>query len=412
MIRYRLPENWIKFDLASLAEQFIAAKAAIKTLGSFPFQRDWVEELQRLELRREVAGTSRIEGADFTENELDEALKESPAQLFTRSQRQAHAAAETYRWIATIPDDRPVDADLICEIHRRMVTGADDDHCPPGVIRGKDQNVNFGAPRHRGAEGGGECKVAFGKLIGAINGPFRNLDPLLRGLAAHYHIAAVHPFLDGNGRTARALEILFLQRAGLRDICFIAVSNYYYEEKQQYLQSLTSSREAGHDLRPFFLFALRGLELQAERLIQTIRNRLSRVVFRNLAHELFDKLTSERKRIIAKRQLAILDLLLGTDRPLQMMEIQYELFKGTVYRGLKNRETAFLRDLEGLVQLSVIEVLPESVREPLIPGLAIRLKMKWPEEITGTEFYRKLKSRPSANIHRALFQMTRPPKHR
>ena len=38
----------------------------------------------------------------------------------------------------------------------------------------------------------------------------------------------MHPFVDGNGRTARALEALMLQRAGLRDSSFIAMSNYYY----------------------------------------------------------------------------------------------------------------------------------------------------------------------------------------
>jgi Fic family protein len=39
--------------------------------------------------------------------------------------------------------------------------------------------------------------------------------------------AAMHPFADGNGRTARALEALLLQRAGLREACFIPMSNYF-----------------------------------------------------------------------------------------------------------------------------------------------------------------------------------------
>jgi Fic family protein len=41
----------------------------------------------------------------------------------------------------------------------------------------------------------------------------------------------MHPFLDGNGRTARALEALMLQRTGLRDTLLIAMSNYSYEQK-------------------------------------------------------------------------------------------------------------------------------------------------------------------------------------
>ena len=61
-------------------------------------------------------------------------------------------------------------------------------------------------------------------------------------LALHYHFAAMHPFLDGNGRSARALEALMLQRTGLRDTLFIAISNYYYEEKAEYLSALAEVR--------------------------------------------------------------------------------------------------------------------------------------------------------------------------
>ncbi len=68
-----------------------------------------------------------MEGAEFTERELDAALRETPEQLRTRSQRQARAAVRAYRWISEIPPDRPVDEILIREIHRKIVTGADDD---------------------------------------------------------------------------------------------------------------------------------------------------------------------------------------------------------------------------------------------------------------------------------------------
>src|SRR5205823_5085377 len=103
--------------------ELVNAKAAILSLRATPHQRDWVEAMQKLQLKMEVAGTSRIEGADFTERELDAALDlGKPAiELATRSQRQARAAAETYRWIATIPDDRPVTEELVLEFHRRIV---------------------------------------------------------------------------------------------------------------------------------------------------------------------------------------------------------------------------------------------------------------------------------------------------
>ncbi len=104
VIRYEIPDRWAKYDGLALVSELTEAKAAIMSLTTIPYQRSWAEALQELELKREVAGTSRIEGADFTERELDEALQdETPAERLSRSQRQARSAKTTYRWIAGLP---------------------------------------------------------------------------------------------------------------------------------------------------------------------------------------------------------------------------------------------------------------------------------------------------------------------
>ena len=224
VVQYQIPERWIKYDAEALFSALVEAKASVLSLKSIPYQRSWAEALQNVQLKQEVAGTSRIEGAEFTEHELDLALlDEAPEEAMTRSQRQARAAVNTYRWIARLEDDHPITDKLIREVHRRIVTGCDDDHCPPGQLRGDGENVIFGTPRHRGVEGGSECESAFQKLCDAVQAEFRNHDILIQALALHYHLGAMHPFLDGNGRTARALEALMLQRSGLRDELFIAL---------------------------------------------------------------------------------------------------------------------------------------------------------------------------------------------
>jgi len=358
------------------------------TLKGMPYQREWVEDLQKVELKREVAGTSRIEGADFTEKELEAAMNETAEELFTRSQKQARAASNTYRWIATIPDDKPVDADLVYQIHRRIVTGADDDHCPPGVLRQQDENVNFGQPRHRGAEGGQECQDAFNGLMNSLQQQYGDHDPLIQALAAHYHFAAMHPFLDGNGRTARALEALLLQHTGLRDFCFIAMSNYYYDEKTAYLGALTAVRSQRHDLTPFFLFGLKGIEIQAKRLLKEIQIRIKKAIFRNLMYDLFGRLKSEKRRVIAERQIEILKLLLQNDR------VVYEDLVKQVrghYEGLKTVYQTMYRDLNGLIGLGAIEWCRDDKDR-----IVFSLQLDWPEKITETEFFEKLKNLPKA----------------
>ncbi len=387
MIPYRFPEHWFKYDPAAINGELVEAAAAVQALKAVPYQRDWVEALQAVELKREIAGTSRIEGAEFSDAELEAALAESPEKLHTRSQRQAHAAVKTYRWIATIPTDRPVDEALILEIHRRMVTGADDDHCEPGRLRGADHNVNFGQPRHRGAAGGRECASAFKQFVHALTTQFRAQPPLLAALAAHYHLAAIHPFMDGNGRTARALEALLLQRAGLRDTCFIAMSNYYYEEKQGYLAALSHVRDDNYDLTAFFKFALRGVALQAKRMLEEIRTQVAKALFKNTMYELFGRLKSTRRRVLAARQMEILHTLLKQER-MHTAELMDECLRSAAYAHLKEPRMALARDLVALLDLNAIRFDDDDQQ--------VAIRLEWPQVIDETKFLAYFRSLPKA----------------
>ncbi len=392
MIRYTFASNWTFYDVLSLIPELTEAKAAVLALTTIPAQRSWSDKLQDMQLKREVAGTSRIEGAEFTEAELDAALKENPGQLFTRSQKQARAAKLTYQWIAGLPDDFPINQNLILEVHRRIVTDADDDHCPPGRLRAADENVTFGAPRHRGAEGGDECAKAFARLDVAIQHEFKGHDILIQALALHYHFAAIHPFLDGNGRTARALEALFLQRAGLRNSLFIAMSNYYYDEKVAYLNALNESRSKGHDLTPFLRFGLKGVSIQCKRLFTEIRNQVSKALFRNVMFDLFNRLESTRKRVIAHRQIQLLKLLLEIDE-IRLTDLRNKT--RTDYDSLQMAADAFLRDVVGLHHLGAITIRNEKDQ----PWFWVSVNLDWPTQITETEFFERVKNLPKAKSH-------------
>jgi Fic family protein len=393
VIRYQSPGHLLRYDPVAITPELAEAKAAVLALTAIPYQRRWVEALQEVQLKREVAGTSRIEGAEFTERELDAALRETTEQLFTRSQRQAHAAMRTYRWLAWIPLDQPINGDFIREVHRRLVTGADDDHCPPGVLRGRDQNVVFGFPQHRGVDGGPECAQAFDHLCRAIEREFPQHDLLIQALGLHYHLGAMHPFLDGNGRTARALEAAMLQRAGLRDT-LIAMSNYYYDEKQEYLKALSDTRAAGHDLTPFLKFGLRGVALQCRRLTAEIVREVQKALYRDVMYDLFNRLLSTRKRVIAKRQIEILKLFLERE------EIPWEeVISATEhhYANLANPLKALVRDLGYLLDLQALSVERDGQKRTIF-----RIRLDWPTYITETRFFEAVNRLPQGKTYSFL----------
>ncbi len=391
VIRYALPEAWIRYDHQAIFTELMNAKAALLAMMQMPVQRSWADKLQEVQLKREVAGTSRIEGAEFTERELDAAMRETPEQLETRSQKQAAAAVATYRWIATLPTDFPIDQNLIRDVHRRLVTGCDDDHCVPGQLRAPDENVTFGAPRHRGVEGGEHCAEAMRQLAESVQTSFRAHDPLIQALTLHYHFAAMHPFIDGNGRTARALEALMLQRTGLRDTLFIAMSNYYYENITAYLNILNDTRTGEHDLTPFLKFGLKGIESQCRRLFAEIRQHVAKALFRNTMTDLFVRMKSPRKRVMSERHLQLLNLLLAEEE----MTLSILTEKTRHFYTVKNPFKALIRDLNYLIRLQAVRFkkLPEDGE------YLLTINMDWATQITETEFFKRVKTMPKGKVH-------------
>ncbi len=385
-----MPESWIKYDFISVANELVNAKAEIIALKELPFYREWTNKLQQIELRCEIEGTTRIEGATFTERELDQAISESSEELLTRSQRQGRAMKVAYDWIAEIPGEEPITSEMILNLHSKIITCADDDHCTPGQVRMSGENVTFGQPRRRGVEGGTECKAAIVSLADAIESEYLNHDPLIRALAAHYHMGAIHPFTDGNGRCARALEALMLKRAGFHDTCFISMSNYYCEERVAYLRTLSEVHSAGGDLTPFLKFGLKGIELQSRRLLNEIKPNLQKELFRNMMNQLFGRLESPRKRVLAKRQLAIMELFLA-ENTIKVLNIFPRV--AVQYKSLKFPMKAYFGDIDRLLELNMIRR-----KEGMGSKVDYVLNLDWPTQITETDFFDDIKRLSKANL--------------
>ena len=398
-IQYSLPNSWIQYDYEAVKDELTEAKASIRALRMIPFQRRWAEDLQTVELKAEVFATSAIEGAEFVGDELEDVFRAAgPEELKTRSQKQASAALRTYQWIRKIPDDRPVTTNLIRNIHRKIVTGCDDDHCGPGLLRTTDQNVTFGWPRHRGVLGGKHCKEALERLVRAVSTSFRDHDLLVQAIATHYHLAAMHPFLDGNGRTARAIAAVMMQRAGLQDVHSVPMSIYYYQNKDEYLSTLSKVREKRHDLTPFLKFALQGVEAQASRLATALGRAVQKEVFRIFLGELFVRVESTRKRVILERQLMLLNCLLDQGRATPLRELMARLNRQ--YTSRKDPFGAMARDVGRLIALGAVRI--ESLGENGIPSIVVAVNLDWPRTLTDTQFFERLKRLPKSTTYRSL----------
>ena len=396
--RYTCPDQWIYYDKLAVLAPLVEAKTAAAVLRQLPHLPQWIEAAHQEQLRLEAAGTSRIEGAEFTPQEEEEALSPSAAARtdLTYSQRQLRAAEATYQWIGSQSSDRPVNREFLLDIHRRIVTGCEDDHCEPGAVRGPGHNVTFGSPRCRGVEGGGDCQTAFDSLCRAIGGEFREHDGIIRAMAVHYHIGAMHPFGDGNGRTARAVEAFMLRQAGVMGRVMVSLSNYYYSHQEEYLAALFESRRAGHDLTPFLRFALPAVTERCNAVASEILDNHKRILFREFARSLFGRLRNPRRRVLVERQLKILETLLDSS-PMGLVA----LFSATLphYQNLKHKDSAQVRDIVGLLQLNAIA----------FDGERVNVNLDWPQQHSESELLEQYENMPSAvsASHPAMADLSR-----
>lgn len=85
------------------------------------------------------------------------------------------------------------------------------------------------------------------------------IDPLVRMAVAHYQFEAIHPFTDGNGRTGRVLNSLFLIQEGLLTLPILYLSRYIIEQKSDYYKLLLKVTKEG-DWESWILYILKGIE--------------------------------------------------------------------------------------------------------------------------------------------------------
>jgi Fic family protein len=147
------------------------------------------------------------------------------------------------------------------------------------------------------------------------------IDPLIKMAMAHYQFEAIHPFLDGNGRTGRVLNVLYLIEQGLLTLPILYLSRYIVHHKSDYYRLLNTVTRSGES-EEWILFVMRGVEQTAvwttdkiaaiRQLIEYTSDYLRSVLPKTYSHELIQvifeqpycRILNLTERGIAKRQTA------------------------------------------------------------------------------------------------------------
>ena len=99
-----------------------------------------------------------------------------------------------------------------------------------------------------------------------INNNEDGIDPLIKVCLIHYQFESIHPFYDGNGRTGRILNILYLVLNNLIDSPILYLSKYINKTKQEYYKLFNEVRD-NNNFEDWILYILKGMEITSKETI-------------------------------------------------------------------------------------------------------------------------------------------------
>lgn len=116
----------------------------------------------------------------------------------------------------------------------------------------------------------GEIKELLSNLEKYINEDYNDVDPLIKLAVIHYQFESIHPFYDGNGRTGRIINVLYLVLKELLNSPILYLSSYIIRHKSVYYRLLQEVRTHEH-WEEWIVYILTGIEETAEETLMLVK---------------------------------------------------------------------------------------------------------------------------------------------
>jgi len=171
------------------------------------------------------------------------------------------------------------------------------------------------------------------------------------------YLAWIHPFGDGNGRTARLLEFHILLSAGVPSPAAHLFSNHYNQTREEYYRQLDRASKSGGDIVPFIEYAVRGFVDGLREQLAKIWEQQWDVVWRNFVHE-----KSHSKTSASETRQRYLALALGENTDWVEIGKIAELTTRLAAAYANKTTKTMQRDLNELVEMELIECDGRKVR--------------------------------------------------
>ena len=210
----------------------------------------WEKQLQREALIKQTHHTTSIEGNQLTLEEVSLLVEGKNILAGEKDKKEVQNYIDVLGYIDSLEESVEIVEEILLEIHRLTVKDILPDafagnYRKAMVVVGnpKTGKITYVPP------GSEEVPLLTRSLLEWLNSEEAlDLMPALQAGIAHYELARIHPFLDGNGRTARALATLILTKRGFDTKKFFALEEYYNEDRPAYYSALANADAKGGDL--------------------------------------------------------------------------------------------------------------------------------------------------------------------
>jgi Fic family protein len=247
----------------------------------------------------------------------------------------------------------PMSRPVVENYNRLILNGLElDEGVVPGEIPSHSVAVGgyLGAPRE-------DCAFLLDRLAEWLNSSdFAPPAPdwelpmaILKAIVAHLYIAWIHPFGDGNGRTARLMELRILLEAGVPTPATHLLSNHYNQTRTEYYRQLRVASKGDGSVLPFIGYALQGFVDGLHEQLATIRSQQFADRWEQFVYERFGRTTTPAR--MRQRQL-VLDMS-KWDQPLARGELR-ALTPTLVEMYYGKTEKTLTRDINALRKMELI----------------------------------------------------------
>ncbi len=317
MRKYQKTHPWIIFslDMRKLeSDVWILlgeAVSKIEHIAGVPLYPNIADQLHSVYLIKGAVATAAIEGNTLTEEEakkiLDGQLKlpSSRKYLAQEIDNIVNACNEIGNKIIN-GNAGPITTHEICRYNELVLTKLPlEEDVDPGIFR--KHSVTVGRYKAVPPE---DCPYLMEKYCEWLNNieipdGYEKIFPILIAITSHLFFVWIHPFADGNGRTARLIEFRYLLQAGFPTPAAHLLSNFYNLTRTRYYQELDKASKKGGVLSEFIAYAVQGLVDQLREQLDVIREWQLDSTWRNYVFEQFGGKLSETK---TRQRRLVLDL--------------------------------------------------------------------------------------------------------